>query len=33
MTDENTYIKLGHLPNLHCGKNEVVDMEKKGDDL
>lgn len=34
MIDGNNYIKLGHLPNLHYGKNEVVDMKKKvGDDI
>lgn len=35
MIDDNYYIKLEHLPNLHYGKNEVVDMKKKkvGDDI
>lgn len=34
MTDDNNCIKLGHLPNLHYGKNEVADMKKKvGDDI
>lgn len=33
MIDENIYIKLGYFLNFYCGKNEVVDMEKKGDDF
>lgn len=28
-TDEHTYVKVGHLPNLYSGTNEVVEMEKK----